>query len=968
MPLKIFNKKGGNNQYTVKLKIDLISNVSYAYPKDTEFEIEWKRGVHRGVLPNVYMQSDGDIKPSTQFLIPCQFLKQKSDQGGEEFAPKSLIVNLRKVESKKKTTKIATLQIDLSHMANKLESDKEKQYSSTMKGIIDQEFKPYIEFTTSVYKGLLSPEDFNDKSVFIAPINVSPPIDDTSISHSLYSDGRRNSVSSVSSELSEYSNIQETSSSIGFGNNNNGNKKDHKRSNSNGSNNSRGSNSSKGSNGSNGINGGNQKKISPTSRHQRSTSDPFEFNFESTTPVTFSRKSLRNSTTLDDDPLNSPSDQPIFSSDEEVKESNNLNNNNISPTNYSNRSISPTNSTQSLETFDKDIENQPTLAETPTKSKKKMFSFSSKKKSKASPESNQRKNSKPENLNVSKIKGDEISTEEFSSGSESGGSPKPGKWKRRHSTPNVGFFSIKSFKDKEKQKEKEKEKEKEKKLQSDFYNTNQTLDNLTINETNENEFEGHHNGLDNNNNSNSNNNNNNNNNNSSMNNENSSKNNKKSKNKKQSFDSNSSTSPTNKQEKSKDRKNSKEKNFINKLTTSLNPNSSNNNNNNNNINNSNGSDSKDTLQSSLVTRHLDEKLKFLIDDMIVSKRPEYVGNIPISAIAIYKCIFEWKELSPNNNKCLTEMIETFDLMIKKKNIGKEKSFYWLSNSFTLGFLLEKSYENQKISRSEFNTSPSINFSHNTESQNLKLLINIVQGYQRSFWSLYWDSVKLELSKVMDRLTEQLRVKEFETTPIFLNFLLSTLEFLEKRLPFQSVWPNIFKQIFFYVSGYLVNKFLTDNSLATTNNAVNTKLFISSLSQWFQENKELNYFYYFKMEMSTLVQILDVLVIDKDSLKDELVRKEICPSLTTTQLAIVLCRFNPENSSEEVDPAVIKYLQDEGIRKHDIQNITTNLDKIYELPDKPEPSRSIIDTKIPLNIFPQSNQKLFKFLTKPTTIY
>ncbi|KAK5583437.1 hypothetical protein RB653_005031 [Dictyostelium firmibasis] len=932
MPLKIFNKKGGNNQYTVKLKVDLISNVSYAYPKDTEFEIEWKRGVHRGVLPNVYMQSDGDIKPSTQFLIPCQFLKQKSEQGGEEFAPKSLIINLRKVESKKKTIKISTLQVDLSHMANKPDSEKEKQYSSTMKGIADQEFKPYIEFTTCVYKGLLSPEDFEDKSIFIAPINVSPPIDDTSISHSLYSEGRRNSVSSVSSEVSEYSNIQETSSSTGHRNNHNG--KGHKRSNSSGSNSSNGS-------------GGSQNKISPTSKHKRSTSDPFEFNFESSTPVSFSRRSLRNSTTLDEDPLNSPSEQPIFSSDEDIKD-----NNNASPPSFSSRSISPTNSLQSLETFDKDVE-QPALSETPTKSKKKIFSFSSKKKLKTSPQSQQRKNSKPENLNVSKIKGDEVCTDELSSGSETG-SPKPGRWKRRHSTPNIGFFSIKSFKDKEKQKEKEKEKEKEKKLQSDFYNTNQTLDNLTINETNENEFEGHHhhsNGLDNNNN----------NNNIDVTN----KNHKKSKNKKDSIDSNSSTSPTNKQqEKVKDRKNSKDKNFINKLTTSLNPNSHANNNN----NNRDGSDSKDTLQSSLVPRHLDEKLKFLIDDMIVSKRPEYVGNIPISAIAIYKCIFEWKELSPNNNKCLTQMIETLDLMIKKKNIGKEKSFYWLSNSFTLGFLLEKSFENLRLPRSDLNNSPSITFSNNNENQNLRLLIGLVQGYQRSFWSLYWESVKLELSKVMDRLTEQLRVKEFETTPIFLNFLLSTLEFLEKRLPFQSVWPNIFKQIFFYVSGYLVNKFLTDNSLATTNNAVNTKLFISSLSQWFQENKELNYFYYFKMEMSTLIQILDVLVIDKDSLKEESVRKEICPSLTTTQLAIVLCRFNPENSSEEVDPGVIKYLQDEGIRKHDIQNITTNLDKIYELPDKPEPSRSIIDTKIPSNIFPQSNQKLFKFLTKPTTIY
>ncbi|EGC33145.1 hypothetical protein DICPUDRAFT_154839 [Dictyostelium purpureum] len=121
-------------------------------------------------------------------------------------------------------------------------------------------------------------------------------------------------------------------------------------------------------------------------------------------------------------------------------------------------------------------------------------------------------------------------------------------------------------------------------------------------------------------------------------------------------------------------------------------------------------------------------------------------------------------------------------------------------------------------------------------------------------------------------------------------------------------------------------------------------------------------------MNTLIQLLDVLIIDKVSLKDEAIRKNVCPSLTTTQLAIALCRFNPESDDEEVDPSIIKYLQDEGIRKHDIQNITTNVDQVLELTESPEPSKSIIDLKIPPNILPQTNQKLFKFLTKPTTIY
>ncbi|EGC33146.1 hypothetical protein DICPUDRAFT_154840 [Dictyostelium purpureum] len=737
MPLKLFNKKGGGNQHTVKLKIDLISNVSYAFDKGTEFEIEWKRGAHRGVLPNVYMLNDGDIKPQTQFLIPCQLIKQKSDSGDSEFASKSLIINLRKVEGKKKgSTKISTLQIDLSHMANKPDPEKEKQYSSTMKGVIDQDFKPYIEFTASVYKGHLTPDDFEDSKVFL---NNEIPHEDNSVTHSLYSD-RRGSISSVSSEVSEYSNIQETTSEI------------------------------------------NHIEKNPTPKEDEDNSDPFDFSFNSSQPAEFSRKSLRNSVTLEEsDPLQSPHETPIFSSDEDRKKN--------SPTLQTPQSpnvISPTYSSRS-ESFNNldNPEVSPSIPQTPSKSKK--FSlFKSKKGKNESPDSNQRKG-KPENQSISKLK-ETSGFDDLSSGSGSdtesvgsNGKEKSGRiWKRRHSTPNVGFFSIKSFKEKEKLKEKEKE----------FANTPSTdFGNLTINETDENNFINENNDL---------------NKNSSLGKDHDvSKKEKKSKShkKKGSVDSNSSSSPPGKD---KSRKNSKEKNLLGKISSTLSSNSA-----------INSSDSKDALQSSLVSRNLDEKIKFIVDDMIVNKRPEYVGNVPLSGIIIYKCLFEWKELSPHNNKCLTHVIETFDSMTQKKNMGKEKSFYWLSSLYTLGFLLEKSYEKGKGTEK----SPSFTLSNNSETQNLKLFINLSHQYQKAFWSLYWDNIKIELDKVMGRVVEQIKAKEYEQSPIYMNFLLSMLDFFEKRLPFQSLWPNLFKQIFFYTNGYLVNKYLTDNSISNTNNAI-----------------------------------------------------------------------------------------------------------------------------------------------------
>ncbi|KAF2070718.1 hypothetical protein CYY_007960 [Polysphondylium violaceum] len=857
MPLKLFQNKKNNNQFTIKLKVDLITNVSYAYGHDTEFLIEWKRGNHKGQLQHVYMQNDGDIRPTANILIPCLFTKKKLDSSGGgndfEFSAKSLTINLKRVAEKKKIEKLSTLQIDLSHMVNKENASKERQYSSTMKGVDNNDFRPYIEFTASVHKGYLTPDDFEDSSTFYT---TEPPVDE--VSHS-FSSERRSSVSSVSSDLSDPSNFSHINESGSF-------KKDSSPETSD-------------------INESSEHKISPdhyqNTKNSNSSVDPFDFSFESTSQTQESgrgrtssasggnqnRKDLSSSRSS----TSSNGESPIFSSEDELEK---LSLQSKTTTNSGGAPSSGGSSRKGSGSNGMNIEPSPmlipSLISPPNTNRdeshsKKKYSFGFKKKSKSPTNSREKsptKKSKSPNKNKSSpIHNNNNNNNNNTAGDNGGGGNELSEekerrgsferlFKRRHSTPNLNGFSVKSFKDK---------------------SSRDSPSSPTIPE--------------------------------------------------------SSGSGQHVEKK-------KEKTLLMKLS---------------NIGKEDSSD-KDSVQSVLISRSLDPKLDFSCQEMILSKRPEYCGNVPVSPLAIYKTLFDWKDFSSNNAVCITKLTESLNFLAKKKAMDKERAFYWLSSSYTMSNLMERYYTNLigKVGKEKL---PDDDLQKNSESQNIRYFLIKLNQYQKNFWHLYWDNLKIDLFKVMEKLIEKISVKNIEEQgPLYLNFLLGTLEFLEKRLPFPSLWPIIFKQVFFYTNGFLFNKFLTDTNVSSTTSAMNTKLFISDLNQWILENKDKNYFYYFKTEMNIILQILDVLMIDKSSLKEENIRRDICPSLSSTQLAILLCRFNPENPEEEVEPSLIKYLQDEGIRKEEIQNITVNLDSLTELPDNPEPNKNIMDIKLPSYIF------------------
>ncbi|EFA76654.1 dilute domain-containing protein [Heterostelium album PN500] len=275
------------------------------------------------------------------------------------------------------------------------------------------------------------------------------------------------------------------------------------------------------------------------------------------------------------------------------------------------------------------------------------------------------------------------------------------------------------------------------------------------------------------------------------------------------------------------------------------------------------------IQSVLYSRSGDERLKFLNEEMILYKRPEYSEGVPVSSIIVYKCLFEWKEFNPHNHICLAKVMESLDYLSSMDNMDKETSCYWLSTSYGLWYLLDCTY-NQRINSKHYaaEKSPNGDLSENTEFSN-------------------------------------------------------------------------------------------------TTSAINLKLMFSALSQWIQENKQLNFFYYYKIEMSFLLQLLDIMMIDKNTLTEESVRKDICPSIGLTQLAILLITFTPNGCQEEVDPVVIKKLQDAGIRNQELQDTSINTDILFDLPENPEPSKRIFDVKIPPSVVPN---KKYKFVFKPTMVY
>ncbi|KYR00976.1 dilute domain-containing protein [Tieghemostelium lacteum] len=854
--LKLFQKQKGitkQNQFTLKLKVDFISNISYKYDKQTEFEIEWKRGNQKGTLEGVFMNMDGEIKPKKQFQIPCQFIKKTID-GESEFASKTLSINLKKIEGKKKvSSKIATLKIDISQMANKEDPTLERQYSSTMKGIEDDDFKPYIEFKASVIKGPVILDNESDLSESdLESITLTPS-----------STSRRGSVSST------------TSSGIHQSNNNAINNPD----------NISPTSSINGSVSSLAIGEQQQQQ-----QFSNSIDNPFEFNHESTPKV---------------DLLNNQQQQQQHQQQQ-------INNNNIlSPTDSIDSQILQYETTKTSDirtSFDTSL-----LPEEESLNVYSGVSFSTSPTTSSSGTITGNGGEKDKSFFNTIMKRNKKNKDQTSPPEKHVTFDKSVR-KRRHSTPTLGFFGISKIKEKDREKEKEKEKEKD---NNSSTSNGSKKDKISISSL------------------------------------------------KSSLKNIGSPSLTSSQSIpdviSPPPLMEREETIADNQQTLL------------------DEMALPSVQSVLLSRSEDFKSKYLTEEIILTKKPEYVDSVPVSAIVLYKCLFEWKQFNASNAYSFSKIIETMDYLSKRETMDREKAIYWLSTCFTLKFLLERSLSNSSkkgdYSQNDNSTqSPSNNFSNNSDKENIRFLIHRLKIYERSYWKLLWQNLRMELDKLLDRLCDIVKNRYFEHNPIFLNYLLTSLDYLEKRLPFQSLYSGVFKQIFYYSASKLSNRFYSDGQLINSICAVNLKLLLSSLTQWFQENKSLNYFYYFKIEMNSILQILDVLLIDKSSLKDPRVRADICPSLNSTQLAILLSSYQPEDYREEIDPSIIKQLQDDGIRNQELQSLNINSEIIFDLQQNPDPTKNIFSIQLPNTFIQHSNQlsssfaKNLKFLSKTTPIY
>ncbi|GAM18332.1 hypothetical protein SAMD00019534_015070 [Acytostelium subglobosum LB1] len=331
----------------------------------------------------------------------------------------------------------------------------------------------------------------------------------------------------------------------------------------------------------------------------------------------------------------------------------------------------------------------------------------------------------------------------------------------------------------------------------------------------------------------------------------------------------------------------------------------------------------------------EEKNTYLNEDVILNKKPEYMDGVPVSSLIVHKCLFESNDVNQESLMYFEKVIQSIGYLSLTDNMDKETSCYWLSNSLNFWYLMNYMY-NQRIK----NYGVALN---HPEVKKLKSMEYKLHGYYQKFWKQLWRNLRTELDEVLAQVVHSMDGKEFNNSTIFTDFMVDTYDFVEKRVPYESVCSAIFKQVFNYTSGYLCNLFLCDVEHSNFEYAINVKLFICSVTQWISEHNQIASFVLFKSEMFRILQLLNVLMIDKQSLLEESTRKEICPSLRLTQLAILLLTYNSKNQDDEIDPSIIKSLQVQGIDNHEAQEFSICLDFVMDLPDCPEPNSKFLRT-------------------------
>ncbi|WCJ38180.1 myosin 2 [Euphorbia peplus] len=356
-----------------------------------------------------------------------------------------------------------------------------------------------------------------------------------------------------------------------------------------------------------------------------------------------------------------------------------------------------------------------------------------------------------------------------------------------------------------------------------------------------------------------------------------------------------------------------------------------------------GTESDIKLRRSQIERQ-HENIDALIN--CVMKNIGYSHGKPVAAFTIYKCLLQWKSFEAEKTSVFDRLIQMIGSAIENED-NNDHMAYWLSNTSTLLFLLQKSLKaagsgatpNKKPSSlfgrmaMGFRSSPSsaslsaaaaLAVVRQVEAKYPALLFKQqLAAYVEKIYGIIRDNLKKELSSLLQLCIQAPRASKgalrsgrsfskespashWQSIIDSLNTLLSTLK--QNFVP-PVLIQKIYTQTFSYINVQLFNSLLLRRECCTFSNGEYVKSGLAELELWCCQAKE-EYAGASWDELKHIRQAVGFLVIhQKYRISYDEITNDLCPILSVQQLYRICSLYWDDNyNTRSVSPAVISSMR------------------------------------------------------------
>ncbi|KAK4757816.1 hypothetical protein SAY87_019117 [Trapa incisa] len=269
-----------------------------------------------------------------------------------------------------------------------------------------------------------------------------------------------------------------------------------------------------------------------------------------------------------------------------------------------------------------------------------------------------------------------------------------------------------------------------------------------------------------------------------------------------------------------------------------------------------------TLASDSAKRKSIEKQQENVDHLVkcVSQPIGFSEGQPVAAVTIYKCLLHWKSFEAEKTSVFDRLIQVVGAQLERPD-DSEHMAYWLANTSTLLFMLQRSlkatctssgtptkkqssiFERMTQSFRSSPSSTSLDVAAQVDAKYPALLFRQqLTAYVETIYGIIRDNLKNELSPFLSSCVQRPSGSETDSTDSppdsHWNSIMKSLNGLLSKLRNNHVLPvliaKIFTQNFQYINVQMFNSMLLHQECCTFSNGEYAKAGLDTLEAWCME--------------------------------------------------------------------------------------------------------------------------------------